>query len=71
VNADDKKCARLNVIRHLLALVPYEDLTPPSIKLPPLDRRKYARPPLSDQNFVPEYIDQTPPGNIRPCAPGL
>ena len=36
-------------------MVPYEDLTPPSIKLPPLDRRKYARPPLSDQNFVPEY----------------
>ncbi len=55
VNADDKKCARLNVIRHLLDMVPYEDLTPPSIKLPPLDRRKYARPPLSDQNFVPEY----------------
>lgn len=55
VNADDKKCARLNVIRHLLSVVPYQDLTPPSIKLPPLDRRKYARPPLSDQNFVPEY----------------
>jgi polyphosphate kinase len=55
VNADDKKCARLNVIRHLLAVVPYEDLALPSIKLPPLDRRKYARPPLSDQNFVPEY----------------
>jgi polyphosphate kinase 2 len=55
VNADDKKCARLNVIRHLLGVVPYEDLTPPSIKLPPLDRRKYTRPPLSDQNFVPEY----------------
>ncbi len=55
VNADDKKCARLNVIRHLLSVVPYQDLTPPSIKLPPLDRRKYARPPLSDQNFVPEH----------------
>jgi polyphosphate kinase 2 len=55
VNADDKKCARLNVIRHLLGVVPYEDLTPPPIKLPPLDRRKYARPPLSDQTFVPEH----------------
>ena len=42
VNADDKKCARLNVIQHLLGVVPYEDLTPPAIKLPPLDRRKYA-----------------------------
>jgi polyphosphate kinase 2 len=55
VNADDKKTARLNVIRHLLSVVPYEDLTPPAIKLPPLDRRKYARPPLDDQTFVPEY----------------
>jgi polyphosphate kinase 2 len=55
VNADDKKSARLNVIRHLLDTVPYEDLTPPSIKLPPLDRRKYARPPLLDQNFIPKY----------------
>ena len=27
VNAEDKKCARLNVIRHLLSLIPYEDLT--------------------------------------------
>ena len=25
VNADNKKCARLNVIRHLLSLIPYED----------------------------------------------
>jgi polyphosphate kinase 2 len=55
VSADDKRCARLNVIRHLLSLVPYENLTPPAIELPPLDRRKYARPPLSDQNFVPVY----------------
>jgi polyphosphate kinase 2 len=55
VNADDKKCARLNVIRHLLAVIPYKDLTPPSIRLPSLDRRKYARPPITDQNFIPEY----------------
>jgi polyphosphate kinase len=55
VNADDKKCARLNVIRHILATIPYEDLTPRAIKLPPLDRRKYARPPIGDQNFVLEY----------------
>ncbi|HEY4362784.1 MAG TPA: polyphosphate kinase 2 [Bryobacteraceae bacterium] len=55
VNADDKKSARLNVMRHLLSTVAYEDLTPRTIKLPPLDRRKYARPPLDDQNFVPEF----------------
>jgi polyphosphate kinase 2 len=55
VNANEKKFARLNVIRHLLAIVPYEDLTPPALKLPPLDRRKYARSPIEDQNFVPEH----------------
>jgi polyphosphate kinase 2 len=54
VNADNKKCARLNVIRHLLSLIPYQDLTPEPIKLPTMDRRKYVRPPITDQNFVPE-----------------
>ncbi|MGD0777515.1 MAG: polyphosphate kinase 2 [Candidatus Solibacter sp.] len=54
VNADDKKCARLNVIRHLLSMIPYKDLTPEPIKLPTLDRRKYVRPPMTDQNFVGE-----------------
>src|ERR1022692_2820133 len=58
VNADNKKSARLNVIRHLLSTVPYEDLTPEPIKLPTLDRRKYVRPPITDQNFVPELYQQ-------------
>ena len=55
VTADNKKCARLNVIRHLLSLIPYEDLTPEPMPLPPLDRTKYVRPPITDQNFVPEF----------------
>jgi len=38
VNADNKKCARLNVIHHLLSLIPYEDLTPKPMKLPPLEK---------------------------------
>jgi polyphosphate kinase 2 len=55
VNADDKKRARLNGITHLLSLIPYEDLTPEAIELPPrqLDTG-YVRPPLTDQTFVPE-----------------
>src|SRR4029077_7955929 len=52
VNADDKKCARLNVIRHLLSMIPYQDLTPEPIKLPTLDRKKCVRPPMDDQTFV-------------------
>jgi polyphosphate kinase len=54
VNADNKKCARLNCVRHLLSMIPYEDLTPEPIKLPKLERNAYVRPPMADQTFVPE-----------------
>ncbi|MEO8594852.1 MAG: polyphosphate kinase 2 [Candidatus Solibacter sp.] len=54
VNADNKKCARLNCIRHLLTMIPYQDLTPEAIKLPKLDRSAYVRPPITDQTFIPE-----------------
>ncbi len=55
VNADDKKKARLNTIHHLLSLIPYEDLTPPPIKLPPRPHGKgYVRPPIQEQTFVPD-----------------
>jgi polyphosphate kinase 2 len=55
VDADNKKRARLNCIAHLLSLIPYKDLTPKPIKLPPRkEEESYMRPPLSDQNFVPE-----------------
>lgn len=53
VDAENKNTSRLNVIRHLLSMVPYEDLTPKSMKLPALDRRKYVRPPRTEQNFIP------------------
>ncbi len=55
VNADDKLCARLNCIHHLLGMIPYEDLTPEQITLPPRQQEKgYIRPPMTDQTFVPE-----------------
>jgi polyphosphate kinase 2 len=54
VNAEDKKSARLNVIRHLLSMIPYRDLTPEPLTLPKLEKSKYVRPPMSEQNFVPE-----------------
>ena len=55
VNADIKKHARLNLIRHLLTLLPYQDLTPEPIDLPPRQPDDgYVRPPMSDQTFVPE-----------------
>jgi polyphosphate kinase 2 len=55
VNADDKRRARLNCIAHLLSMIPYEDLTPPPLELPPRQPDSgYVRPPLSEQTFVPE-----------------
>jgi polyphosphate kinase 2 (PPK2 family) len=55
VNSDDKKKARLNTITHLLEMIPYEDLTPEPIELPPKQEDiGYVRPPLSDQSFVPD-----------------
>jgi len=58
VNADCKMCARLNCMHHLLSVIPYEDLTPESIDLPPRQTNdNYVRPPKSDQTFVPDaYI---------------
>jgi len=55
VNADVKRHARLNCMAHLLSLVPYEDLTPEAIELPPRQQDTgYVRPPFTDQTFVPE-----------------
>ena len=55
VSGDDKKRARLNVISHLLSLIPYEDLTPEPISLPPREPdRGYVRPPMDEQTFIPE-----------------
>lgn len=56
VEADDKKRARLNCISHLLSKIPYEDLTPQVLELPPRQvDNSYVRPPFGDQTFVPPY----------------
>jgi polyphosphate kinase len=55
VNADVKMKARLNCIAHLLNQIPYQDLTPDRIELPPRQSDAgYVRPPYEDQTFVPE-----------------
>jgi len=62
VNADNKICARLNCIRHLLTLIPYEDLTPEPIQLPPRQAEQgYIRPPITDQTFVPQIYKMENP----------
>jgi len=55
VNADVKKRARLNCIAHLLSQIPYKDLTPAPVELPPrVIDSSYVRPPIDDQTFVEE-----------------
>lgn len=57
VDADNKKRARLNCIHHLLSLIPYRDLTPEPIELPPRrDSKAYVRPPLDEMTYVPEIF---------------
>jgi polyphosphate kinase 2 len=55
VEADDKRTARLNLISHLLSLVPYERPGKAKpVKLPARQRRKYERPPKAGEQLVPE-----------------
>jgi polyphosphate kinase 2 len=57
VNADDKRRARLNCISHILSQIPYQDILPPPMALPPRKPASgYIRPPMDQQTFVPnEY----------------
>ncbi len=54
VDADNKKRARLNCIAHLLRQIPYKDLLPEALELPPRQADTgYKRPAKSDQRWVP------------------
>ena len=54
VDANVKRNARLNVIAHLLSLIPYEDLTPETLKLPPRQEAgDYQHPDISQFEIVP------------------
>ncbi|MCX7818209.1 MAG: polyphosphate kinase 2 [Kiritimatiellae bacterium] len=55
VEADDKRRARLNCIRHLLEQIPYRSVPRPRIRLPPRPPpRGYRRAPKYTQLFVPD-----------------
>jgi len=53
VETDNKRSAHLNLITHLLSLIPHEDVPREEIKLPPRQKRSYNRPPKSSQRMVP------------------
>ena len=54
VDANVKRHARLNCISHLLSLIPYQDLTPEPLTLPPRQKAKgYKHPDVAQFNIVP------------------
>ena len=55
VQAVDKKRARLNMIAHLLAQIPYEDVPRPEVMLPErIHHPDYVRHPVAPDLYVPE-----------------
>lgn len=56
VDADVPEHAQLNCMAHVLTLVSYQDLTPDHEQLQPPDVEDegYVRPPMSEQNRVPQ-----------------
>lgn len=55
INADDKRRARLNCIRHLLDTIPYNSHPAEELVLPPRQQATYIRPPRAEQNFVKDH----------------
>jgi polyphosphate kinase 2 len=57
IDSNDKRRARLNCIRHLLSTIPYEDVIPAPIDLPPRppDDQHYVRPPIDKHIYVQDY----------------
>ncbi len=56
VEGDVKKRARLNCIHHLLKQIPYENVIPEHVSLPPRPKSAdYVRPPKASHNIVPDF----------------
>ncbi|MBI5671123.1 MAG: polyphosphate kinase 2 [Chloroflexi bacterium] len=60
IDSDDKKRARLNCIRHILSQIPYEDIIPRKLELPPRPPadQHYVRPPREKHAIVPDYYPE-------------
>jgi hypothetical protein len=52
IETDNKRSAHLNLISHLLSLIPYQSIPQENVKLPPRQERSYIRPPKSVQGTM-------------------
>jgi polyphosphate kinase 2 len=56
VESGDKRRARINMISHLLSTIPYHDVQPAAITLPPRPPSQgYVRVPRDTQTYVPDH----------------
>src|ERR1700685_938195 len=56
VESEDKRRARINMIAHLLSSVPYRDVQPPGLKLPPRPASSgYVRAPRDMEASIPDH----------------
>lgn len=63
VESDNKERARLSVIRHILDAIPYEDIIPKQLELPPRPAPDvhYVRPPRTRHVILPDYYAEKYP----------
>jgi len=67
IESDDKRAARLNMISHLLSIVPYEHAEPPVVKIPHRPTGSdYERPPRELNRPVPDYAAALAVADGRP-----
>ena len=56
VESEDKRRARINMIAHLLSTIPYHDVQPPPLRLPPRPPSGgYVRMPRELETYVPDH----------------
>lgn len=60
IDSDDKRLARLNIIRHILENVPYKEIFIEPINLPsrPIDDSGYKRPPRDSNSLIKNYYKE-------------
>ena len=56
VRSDDKKRARLNIIRHLLSRIPYKEMSGEKVKLPKRQKAEGYQEPDYPFKFIPEHF---------------